>query len=254
MSSNRVKKQPNKQADKQADKQVDKQVDNIAISSNMTKDILKGVLKTSNENKQEIVPILQENKFTSSVLHSPYINTTLVCPVMLQPTQMDNKLYLHLKTNLVNKLVGKCYLNYGHIIKIYKIDEISDGIIEAEDSACSAKIIVKFSCKLCLPAKNKEIICKIDRMNKALISGINGPIKAIITPDKINKEKFFTDTDRNIRIKSNSEILLPNIYIKVLIFSSTFSNYDTDIISIAYLQDIATQDEINMYEKELEDN
>ena len=38
-------------------------------------------------------------------------------------------------------------------------------------------------------------------MNKALISAINGPIKVIITQDKINKEQFFTDTERNIRIK-----------------------------------------------------
>ena len=195
--------------------------------------------------EEKVTPIIQNN------VHSPYINTTLVCPVMLQPTQMDNKMYLHLKTNLVNKLSGKCYLNYGHIMKIYKIDEISDGIIEAENNSCSAKIIVKFSCKLCIPIKNKEIICKIDRMNKTLISGINGPIKSIITPDKINKEKFFTDTDRNIRIKGNSEPLLPDIYIRVLILSYTFSNYDTDIISIGFLQDIATTEEVEMYEKEL---
>ena len=63
---------------------------------------------------------------------------------MLSPTQMDNKMYLHLKTNLNNKLVGKCYLNYGFITNIYKLEEISEGIIEAEDPSCSAKIVVKF--------------------------------------------------------------------------------------------------------------
>jgi DNA-directed RNA polymerase subunit E'/Rpb7 len=193
------------------------------------------------------------DKFKSETIQTPYINTTLVCPVMLQPTQMDNKLYLHLKTNLVNKLVGKCYQNYGHIIKIYKIEETSEGIIEAEDSSCSAKYIVKFSCKLCLPAKNKEIICKIDRINKALISGINGPIKAIITPEAINKEKFFTDGERNFRIKSNSKILEQNIYIKVLILQSTFRTNDIDIIAMAFLQDIATPEEIKIYENEMSD-
>lgn len=188
--------------------------------------------------------------FQSSLIHSPYIETSLRCPIMLNPTQMDNKLQLHLKSNLNNYTKGRCYLNYGYIIKINKIEEISDGRIEEEDSSCSAKFIVKFSCRLCLPAKNREIICKIDRMNKALISGVNGPIKAIITPDKINKDKFFTDTDRNIRIKSSSQILEPDTYIKVLILSSTFSHYDTNIIAISYLQDIATGPEVKLFERE----
>ena len=202
------------------------------------------------ENEEKNI-LENKNKPSSSSIQTPYINTTLVCPVMLQPTQMDNKMYLHLKTNLINKLVGKCYQNYGNIIKIYKIEEISEGIIEAEDSSCSAKIITKFSCKLCLPAKNKEIICKIDRINKALISGINGPIKAIITPEAINREKFITDNERNVRIISNSKILEQNIYIKVLILQSTFRNNDVDIIAMAFLQDIATPEEIKIYEKEM---
>ena len=206
----------------------------------------------TNSKKPKDINNEQNNKieFQSSLLHSPYIETSLRCPIMLNPTQMDNKLQLHLKSNLNNYTKGRCYLNYGYIIKINKIEEISDGRIEEEDASCSAKFIVKFSCRLCLPAKNREIICKIDRMNKALISGVNGPIKAIITPDKINKEKFFTDTDRNIRIKSSSQMLEPEMYIKVLILSSTFSHYDTNIIAISYLQDIATEYEVKMFEKE----
>ena len=139
---------------------------------------------------------------TDKTPQSPYINTTLVSRVMLNPNQMDNKIYLHLKNNLNTKLIGKCYLNYGFITNIYKLEEISEGIIEAEDPTCSAKIVIKFSCRLCFPPKNKYIICKIDRMNKALISAINGPIKVIITQDKINKEHFFSDGDRNINIKN----------------------------------------------------
>ena len=204
-------------------------------------------------NKKEISE-KNTDTFQSSLLHSPYIETSLRCPIMLSPTQMDNKLQLHLKSNLTNTIKGRCYMNYGHIIKINKIEEMSDGIIEEEDSTCSAKFIVKFSCRLCLPAKNKEIICKIDRMNKALISGINGPIKAIITPDKINKNKFFTDNDRNIRIKSSSQTLEPEMYIKVLILASTFNNYDINIIAISYLQDVATEQEIKLFEKEQLEN
>ena len=218
-----------------------KTMDNIANEDN----------SRTNEKNEQIDPEQKiKNSFQSTLLHSPYIETSLRCPIMLNPTQMDNKLELYLKANLNNYTKGRCFLNYGYVVKINKIEETSDGRIEEEDSSCSAKFIVKFSCRLCLPAKNREIICKIDRMNKALISGINGPIKAIITPDKINKENFFTDTDRNIRIKSSSALLEPEMYIRVLILQSTFSHYDTNIIAISFLQNIATEQEIKMFEKE----
>ena len=182
-------------------------------------------------------------------LISPYINTTLTCPVILYPNQLDNKIYLNLKTNLTNKLLGKCYKDYGFISKIYKIDEYSDGVVEPEDPSCSTKFIVKFSCKLCIPPKNKEIIFKIDRMNKVLISGENGPLKTIITNEKINKDKFFIDNNRNIRYKENSSVLVPDIYVKVLILSYSFNEYSTNILVIGFLQDIASEEEINYYNK-----
>ena len=207
--------------------------------------------KESNEefNNETIENEKKNNKIIlmTSNLHKPSTNTSLVSPIMLYPNQMDNKMHIHIKTNLINKLENKCFKNYGYINKIYTIEETSDGIIEAEDPSCSAKIIVKFTCNLCLPIIGKEIVCKIDRMNKVLISGINGPIKIIITVDKINKDKFFPDVNRNIRIKENSKIIVPDIYIKVMVLSRSFSDYDKNIIVIGFLQDIATQEEIDIF-------
>lgn len=187
------------------------------------------------------------NKLITSNLHNPYKKTILSTPIMLSPDQMDNKMYIHLKANLKNKLENKCYENYGYIDEIYNIEEISDGIIEPEDSSCSAKMEIKFSCNLFLPIVGKEIICKIKKMNKALIMGVNGPIEAIITTDKINKENFFPDINRNIRVKGTSEIVVPNMYIRVLVISKLYSNYDKNILVIGFLQDIATQKEIDEY-------
>lgn len=187
------------------------------------------------------------NKLITSNLHNPYKKTILSTPIMLSPDQMDNKMYIHLKANLKNKLENRCYENYGYIDKIYNIEEISDGVIEPEDSSCSAKMEIKFSCNLFLPIVGKEIICKIKKMNKALIMGINGPIEAVITTDKINKDNFFPDVNRNIRVKGTSEIVVPNMYIRVLVISKLYSNYDKNILVIGFLQDIATQKEIDEY-------
>jgi hypothetical protein len=87
-------------------------------------------------------------------------------------------------------------------------------------------------------------------MNKTLISAVNGPIKVIITPDKINKDIFFTDVDRNIRIKDKSKLIETEMYVKVLILQSTFSNYDTTIIAIGNLHDIAKDNEIESYKSD----
>ena len=38
---------------------------------------------------------------TDKTPQSPYINTTLISPVMLYPNQMDNKIYLHLKSKKI---------------------------------------------------------------------------------------------------------------------------------------------------------
>ncbi len=195
-----------------------------------------------NDNKKTT----NQNLITSN-LHNPYKKTILSTPIMISPDQMDNKMYIHLKSNLINKLEKKCYENFGYIDKIYNIEEISDGVIEPEDSSCSAKLEVKFSCNLFLPIVGKEIICKIDRMNKALIMGVNGPIKVIISADKINKDKFFPDINRNIRVKGTSEVVIPGMYLRILILSKSFSNYDRNILVIGYMQDIATQKEIDDY-------
>ena len=238
MSSKNIKKIPDIQNKKNKDDNI-KSNDNIKSSDNIEK--INNDENIIDNNKNQL------NKTITTNIHNPYINTALVCPIMLLPNQMDNKMYIHLKSNLKNKLEYKCYKNYGFIDKIYSIEETSDGIIEAEDPTCSAKITVRFTCSLCLPIVGKEIICKIDRMNKALISAINGPIKAIITTDKINKENFFPDMNRNIRIKGTSEVLLPEMFIRVLVLSKSFGDYDKNILVIAYLQDIATPEQINQF-------
>ncbi len=247
MSASNIKKTSKKSSINKDDNDI--KTDNDIINKNKGEISMSDIDNDTLNNKGEKIESNKNEKtvIKTSNIHSPYTNTSLLCPIMLSPTQMDNKMYLHLKLNLINKLEGKCYKNYGFINKIYSIEETSDGIIEAEDPTCSAKIIVRFICNLCLPVINKEIICKIDRMNKSLIGAINGPIKIIITTDKINKDNFFPDMNRNIRIKKNSEVVVPEMYVKIIVLSKSFSDYDKHILVIGFLQDIATEEEVRQY-------
>ncbi len=176
---------------------------------------------------------------------SPYINTELSTHVSLYPNQMDNKLYINLKKNLEAKLGKKCYSDNGYIMEIYKIVEYKDGNVEAENPSGSAIFDVKFSCRLCIPLRGKQIICKVDRANKVLITVANGPIVVIVTNERINNKIFFMDNYNNLRFKKEdkSHILEPNEFVKVTLLSITFNNGDNKIKAIGYLDDIATEKE-----------
>src|SRR6202012_4133128 len=101
-------------------------------------------------------------------------------------------------------LEGKCYRQYGYIEKIYDIMYSKDGIIIKENPTASATYHVKFGCKLCIPLKNQTIICKVNKINKLLITLVNGPIRVIITADRLNKNIFSIDAVGNYRYKNNS--------------------------------------------------
>jgi DNA-directed RNA polymerase subunit E'/Rpb7 len=185
-------------------------------------------------------------------LFSPYTNAIFEVPIMLNPNQLDNNLELHLKQNLIDKHVGKCLSNYGYICKIYKILEISNGYIDPEDFSCSAKQTVKFACKICRPLKNQDVILKMTKTRSEINGGVNGPLFGLITPDKINKENFYIDVEKNIRHSKTLDILSPNMFVKCEILNFEYSDNESIILMIVLLKDIASPDEITDYEKQLQ--
>ena len=201
----------------------------------------------------ELLPAKNE----TSKLKSPFIIDTIEFTTVLHSSQMDNKLYINLKNNLIKTYSNKCYENYGYVKKIYKIVEMSDGIIEPEDTKCNAKYVLKTLCRLCIPQKKTEIICKVEKMNNQMIGAYFGPIKFTIQNNNINPKKFFIDTNNYIRYIENDTqsniIIKPDCYLKVYIVTSQFSKNDTTIICIGIIMDMATNDEIQWFENENSD-
>ena len=182
-------------------------------------------------------------------MSSPYINTKLKTSILLHPYQMDNKVYINLKSNLERKIVGKCYSKYGFVVKVIEILNYKEGVIEAENTDSSALFELEFSTRICLPLKDTQIICKVDRVNKLLITAVNGPIVVIITNDRINDKVFFKDNNNNVRYKidNKSDILKSNDMIKVTLRTIQFYDSDEKIKAIGFLDDIADVGEKKMF-------
>ena len=182
---------------------------------------------------------------------SPYINTKLHTIVTIQPNQMNNDIYTHMKNNLIERLEGKCYRNYGYISKIYEILERSDGMIEPENPMAAALYNVKISCRLCIPLKNRYIICRVDKISSMLTCVLNGPIKVMITNERINKEKFtLGKTGIVVKTTNGGKLLQRGDYVKVKIDAKKFNDRDEVIMCIGILESMATPEEITLYSKD----
>lgn len=180
---------------------------------------------------------------------SPYINTQISTSIILRPYQMDNKIYVNLKKNLEKKVLNKCFSKYGYVVKVIEIINYKDGVIETENIESSALFDLDFSCRICLPLKNTQIICEIDRINKLLITAKNGPILVVITNDRVNNSIFFKDNNNNIRYKQNgqSKMLEPQDFIKVTLQTVKFYDGDEKIKAIGFIDDIANEEEKKNY-------
>lgn len=175
---------------------------------------------------------------------SPYINTKLYSTVTLLPNQMNNDIYTHMKTNLIKRLEGKCYRNYGYVSKIYEILERGDGNMEPENPMAAAIYNVKFSCRICLPLKERYIICKVERTIPMLTSLSNGPIRVLITNDRINKDNFMVGKAGILtKIANGFRSLNSGDHVKVRIDSRKFNNRDNIIMCMGVLESMATHDE-----------
>ena len=118
----------------------------------------------------------QKGGVIDSLTSGPYFNTYLYTTLLLRSHQMNNDIYKNLKNNLEKKYLNKCYDSYGYISKIYLIEKYECTGMPPEDPTCSAVFNVKFSCKLCRPLINTNIIATVSDINKEVINLTFGPI------------------------------------------------------------------------------
>ena len=181
-------------------------------------------------------------------LNTSYFNTFLTTQLAVHPKYMDNNIKKHIKAILIETFQDKCLNHYGYIYKIYKIEEMSNGILVPEDLSVSALFNIKFSCKLCRPLKNTVIICEVIGINRALIYLRNGPIYILVLEGGINSEKFIFDDKHNVLLyqtnKSIGTQIVKGSYVKIKMVDARIEHNAKRITAMGILDDIATPEEV----------
>lgn len=187
---------------------------------------------------------------------NPYIYTTMNVKVSLRPEQMNNKLYINIRDNLVKKVDKKCYNNYGYIMEVYKILKIGNGIISTENFTGSSVFDINFSCKLCRVVEGVNIVCKIIKITRALSLAENGPITIIITNDKINNNIFYFDNNNYLRYKDNnkSKKVEQGDFVIVNILNKEFHHKDEKIKAIGFLKSMASEKDVDRFYEDYHQN
>jgi len=230
------------------------------MSSKSLKSIIR-TNKTKGKTKQLIAPI-SENDSSDSIEYEsntirlneliyPCKDKILYTKIILNPNQMNNDIYMNLKKNLIEKLEGKC-IGEGYIIKIYKIIEYTNGIIDAENFTGSAIYNIKYLAKICIALKETTIVAKITEYlpnaNFALAE-FGNIIKIIFTKNErdLNTQIFKIGSDKSIiNIKSQQKLQI-NDYVVIKLKTIRFYQNDIYIKCMAYLDNFASKEEIEKY-------
>jgi len=156
------------------------------------------------------------------------------------------------------KLENRC-IKDGYIIKVHKILEYTNGIIEPENFTGSAVYDVKYVANICVALKESTIIAKIITYipSANLILTEFGPIiKIISTKNKrdLNTKNFSIGNDKSILHIPSQKKLGSGDWVKIQLKSIKFRQNDTVIKCMGYLDDIPSIDDIEKYSYKYENN
>ena len=218
---------------------------NSSKLTNPTK--LTKIIDSPDSDSVELTDIMVEDINLNQLIY-PCNDVELYTRVTLLPHQINNDLYINLKKNLVDKIEGKC-IKDGYIMKIYKILEYKNGIIEPENFSGSAIYDIKYLAKICVALKESTIIAKITSYitNANLILAEFGPIiKIILAKNKrdLNEKNFTIGNDKSILHQLTQKKIGMNDYVKIQLKSIKFHHNDTVIKCMGYLDDIASPNDI----------
>ena len=212
-------------------------------------------IDSETENSTNSSKDLKTNK-----LVDPYVTLKLNNNLDIEPKYFNEYLYDNLKLLLSTKLKNKC-IEHGYVMDIQQITNYSNGYINPNRFDGAATYSIKYNATVCVPIVGTIIVASIHKRydNADFMLAISGPMYIIIKKrlSDINNAKFSLDNNGSIYYKIN-DIVQKNMKldigykIKILVKEKKFYNTDDNIKIMGYLQDIASNEEIEKYYKPYE--
>lgn len=176
-----------------------------------------------------------------------YFRTELETKVSLLPNQINGNMDSHILDNLRAKIEGKAIDN-GIVLKINRIIEYGDGIIDKANFMGTVVFPVKYECFICSPLKNLEITCIVKNIIKGYLICNNGPVIIAIQFNNIDNNKFEIE-DNTISNKNGNKIEKGD-YLKISIISINNNLGEKNIIVMGRLINLASVNEIKVFNED----
>lgn len=167
--------------------------------------------------------------------------------VVLHPSQLNNDIYNNLKENLSIRILGRCYKNYGLINKIFEIKKYYGAQIFNEDIESKVQYNVIFTCEVIKPIESTIIITSILTNHKMCLTTEKLGIISFVESNNISDKYYINPYNSKITYKKTNEELKKGDMVKVKILNFMFYHNKQKIVSLAYLEDNLTEQEIQQY-------
>ena len=167
--------------------------------------------------------------------------------VVLHPSQLNNDIYNNLKDNLSIRILGRCYKNYGLINKIFEIKKYYGAQIFNEDIESKVQYNVIFTCEVIKPVESTIIVTQIITNHKMCLTTEKLGIISFVESNNISDKYYINPYNSKITYKKTNEELKKGDMVKVKILNFMFYHNKQKIVSLAYLEDNLTEQEIQQY-------
>ena len=184
-------------------------------------------------------------------INNPYsLRTNLPGTISLKAKQTNAQYLEHLLENLKKYLEGTV-VNNIYIVKVNEITNIDSNEVSRKNIIGSVDFKIKYSAYACIPKKGDHILMKIENLSAGVIKTKNGPIIGNLVPTVkfIDQSKFSIDNTSAIQYKDGNILKIDDI-ILIEIITLTFKDQGQNIYLICKLLDMASEDEIKMFDKQ----
>lgn len=179
---------------------------------------------------------------------SLYYLTQLKSRVVLLPNQLNANLKTSLLENLRNEVERKTVDN-GVIMKINRIISHDYGIIDRSGFSGSVIYNVEYSCHICSPAENMELVCVLTNSDvEGYLICANGPLIVMVSVNMVESDDF-QRKGKYITTRDGKELFLGQ-HLKVSIISYKIAKGQSTVNAYCKLISLPTPEEIAIYEKD----